>query len=262
MQLRELQSQFSAEILSGENTGVQTLVEQRGFQATQRINVYRNNIFATLTETLSSIFPVSCAMVGEDFFKSMAQIYIRSHTPDSGNVHDFGEHLPSFIESMPELGNYPYLSALAEIDWACHRAFHSASATSLDISSLGDFSPDNYEDLQFEFHPAIHTIKSKFPIFDIWDFATSNGHADTIPDINSAGQQVLIHRPKSGVKVVNIEDDLFQMINSLREHETLGATITSILDLNPEYNLKEGLNHLFSFGAVSTITVKRRFVHQ
>ena len=262
MQLRELQSHFSAEILCGENTSVQTLVEQRGFEATRRINVYRNNIFATLAETLSNIFPVSCAMVGEEFFKSMARIYIRSHTPDSGNLHDFGEHLPSFIESMPELSNYPYLSALAEIDWACHRAFHSTSVNSLDISSLADFSPDNYEDLQFEFHPAIHTIKSKYPIFDIWNFATSNGHADTTPDLNSEGQQVLIHRPKSGVKVVNIEDGLFQMINFLREPKTLGATITSILSSNPEYNLKEGLNRLFSFGAVSTITVKRSFVHQ
>ncbi len=262
MQLRELQSQLCSEILCGENTSVQTLVEQRGFQATQRINVYRNNIFATLTETLSNIFPVSCAMVGEEFFKSMARIYIRSHTTDSGNLHDFGEHLPSFIESMPELRNYPYLSALAEIDWACHRAFHSASATALDISSLGDFSPDSYEDLQFEFHPSIHTIKSKFPIFDIWNFATSNGHADTTPDLNSEGQQVLIHRQKSGVKVVNIEDDLFQMINLLRKHKTLAETFTSILKLNPDYNLKEGLNRLFSFGAVSTITIKRSFVHQ
>ena len=262
MQLRELQSQFSAEILCGENTSVQTLVEQRGFQVTQRINVYRNNIFTTLTETLSNIFPVSCAMVGEEFFRSLARIYIGSHTPDSGNLHDFGEHLPSFIESMPELSNYPYLSALAEIDWACHRAFHSASVTALDISSLTDFSPDNYEDLQFEFHPAIHTIKSKFPIFDLWDFATSNGHADTTPDVNSEGQQVLIYRSKSGVKVVNIEDDLYQMINFLREHRTLGATFTLILNSNPEYNLKEGLNRLFSFGAVSTITVKRSFVHQ
>ncbi len=262
MQLRELQSQFSAEILCGENTSIQTLVEQRGFQAKQRISVYRNNIFATLTETLSNIFPVSCAMVGEEFFNSMARIYIRSHTPDSGNLHDFGEHLPSFIESMPELSNYPYLSALAEIDWACHQAFHSVSATALDISSLGDFSPDNYEDLQFEFHPSIHTVKSKYPIFDIWDFATSNGHADTIPNIKSEGQQVLIHRSKSGVKVVNIEDELFQMIKSLREHKTLGATFTSTLDLNPEYNLKEGLNRLFSFGVVSTITVKRSIVHQ
>ncbi len=262
MQLRELQSQLSAEILCGENTSIQSLVEQRGFKATQRINVYRNNIFATLTETLSNIFPVCCAMVGEEFFKSMARIYIRSHTPESGNLHDFGEHLPSFVESMPELTSYPYLSSLAEIDWACHQAFHSASATALDISSLGDFSPDNYEDLQFEFHPAIHTIKSKFPIFDIWEFATSNGRTDTIPNINSEGQQVLIHRQKSGVKVVNIENDLFQMIHYLREHETLGATITSILDLNPEYNLKEGLNRLFSFGAVSTITVKRSFANQ
>ena len=261
MQLCELQSQFSAEILCEENTSVQTLIEQRGFQSTQRVNIYRNNIFSTLTETLSNIFPVTCAMVGEEFFKSMARIYIRSHTPDSGNLHDFGEHLPSFIESMPELSNYPYLSALAEIDWSCHLAFHSASATALDISSLGDFSPENYEDLQFEIHPALHTIKSNFPIFDIWNFATSNGHADTIPDINSKGQQVLIYRPESSVKVVNIEDGLFQMINFLRSHKTLGATFTSILDLNPEYNLKEGLNRLFSFGAVSTITVKRSFVH-
>ncbi len=257
MLLRDLQCQFGAELRSGQQLQVAQLIEQRGFEASQRVSIYRNNIDAALTDNLANIFPVSRAIVGDEFFRQMARSYTRAHPSETGNLGDCGEHLPAFMQTMPELDCLPYLPDIARIDWDCHSSFHAEYAPVLNIDSLNSFSPDDYEHLLFTLHPAVRAVKSEFPIFDIWEFATSNDSSRTVPDIHSGGQQVLICRRDHAVKVVNVQTDFINLIDQIGRRRPLGETISAILKLHPEYNLQEGLNRLFSFGAVASVTIDR-----
>ncbi len=258
VQLLDLQNQFCEQLLSKRHTDVEGVIEPHGFQPAQRINIYRNNISSTLADTLADIYPVSCAMVGGDFFRSMASRYNRSHPSASGNLHDYGTRLPAFMRNMPELADLPFLPTIAEIDWACHIAYHAASLPELGIDSLNHCSVDDYEHLLFTLHPAVQAICSEFPIYDIWKFATSDDQNSSIPDTRSGSQQVLVYRKEGLVRVANIDIDLFKIFERIGERQTLGKIFPSILKSNPNYNLQQGLYQLFTFNAISLITVDRR----
>ncbi len=258
MQLRDLQKEFKSELLRGQTAHIHSLIESRGFQAAQRLNIYRNNIEATLSEALASIFPISCVMVGDEFFNHMARTYIHSQTPVSGDLRDYGAQLPAFMQSIPELKELGYLPDIAKIDWACHTAFHAASVPAVEIDSLRQYSAQDYESLQFTLHPAVSAIQSSFPIFDIWDFATNTVPDTTVPTITANGQQVLVYRRDHTVKVAQIGPEFFALFDCIAQQQTLGCAFPSLLATNPEYNLQEELNRLFSFGAVSMITIKHQ----
>lgn len=258
MQLRELQEQFTAEVLDKQPGPVQGVIEPRGFLPEQRLKIYRNNIYSTLIESLQSIYPVSCTMVGEEFFRSMARAYIRTHIPETGDLRDYGETLPAFMESMPELENFPYMPDVAKIDWACHVSFHADSAPALTVSKLNEFSPDTHEHLILHLHPAVSPINSNFPIFDIWEFGTANDPDCAAPDLNAHGQSVLVYRKNNAVKVANVDSELFTMVDLASKEHTLGKIIATILEMKPDYNLKSGLYQLFSFDTVRSITVRHQ----
>lgn len=258
MQLRDLQKEFKTELLRGQTTGVQPLIEARNFHATQRLNVYRNNIETTLIETLASIYPVSCLMVGEAFFNHMALAYVRSQYSDSGDLRHYGAELPTFMQSMSELRDLGYLPDIAKIDWACHSSFHAASIPAVEIDRLGEYSEQEYENLQFTLHPAVSAIQSDYPIFDIWDFATAPTPNESVPAIHSDGQQVLVYRVENTVKVAQIGQAFYRLFDLIAQQLTLGTVFPSLLATIPEYNLEKELNRLFSFGAVSLITIKHR----
>ncbi len=255
MQLHKLQSQFGAQLFGDQQTDVENLIESHGFGPSQRINIYRNNINSTLTESLANIYPVTCIMVGSDFFKMMAQKYCRTHPSQTGDLRDYGEHLPAFMRNMPKLKDFPYLPDLAEIDWSCHLAYHAHSTPTLSVSSLGHYSTEEHENLRFTLHPAIHTIESEYPVFDIWEYATSDDQNQTTPDIKPRRQQVLVHREEYSVRVVNIDKTLFDLFKLIGRQQNLGKIIPSILAADPNYNLQEGLYRLFAYNAITKITV-------
>src|SRR5512134_2126308 len=118
-----------------------------------REQIYRNNVFISLTGALADVYPVVQRLVGEKFFAQLARRYIRAYPSRSGNLHDFGRHLGGFMLPMKELKGLPYLADVAALEWACHESFHAAEAAALDFSRLTH--PENAKAL---LHPAARLV--------------------------------------------------------------------------------------------------------
>ena len=69
-----------------------------GAQATKRFDVYRNNVAVSLSDALEAAFPVVRKLVGDEFFRAMAGVYLRKFPPSSPLMMFYGEHLPQFLK--------------------------------------------------------------------------------------------------------------------------------------------------------------------
>jgi len=81
-----------------------------------RLNVYRNNVFVSLIEALSDIFPVTHSVVGDDFFRSMARAYIAEHPPSSPILREYGQNFSDFIRGFKAANSLPFLADLAALE--------------------------------------------------------------------------------------------------------------------------------------------------
>lgn len=81
-----------------------------------RFNVYRNNVFVSLMDALADIFPVTQTLVGEDFFRAMARIYIQQHPPKTPIISDYGDVFAHFVRHFKPAQNLPFLGDLAELE--------------------------------------------------------------------------------------------------------------------------------------------------
>src|SRR5438477_5511338 len=145
----------------------------------QRLNIYRNNIFATLTETLQTIYPSILQLVGENFFVAAAHQYIQDNPSTSGDLHHFGQTFSSFLAQFSPAKKLPYLSEVAELEWGYHCVYHAEGSEPLNIQRLSTLPEEHYATAQFRLRPTCRLFAFQYPVFHIWKICQENDKNNT-----------------------------------------------------------------------------------
>ena len=135
------------------------LISRDGTRPTRRFAVYRNNVTISLVDALSSIFPTVQNLVGEDFFRAMARLYVAVQPPTSPLLFRYGESFPAFLEGFPPAADLPFLADVARVERLWLDAFHAADAAQLDPAALAQVPAEDLAGVRFQPHPATRIIR-------------------------------------------------------------------------------------------------------
>ncbi len=247
--LRELQRGFAAAIDHTDDRVVSLIGATHGHGA-RRLNVYRNNIRTTLTETLGAIYPVVRRLVGDDFFKRCAQAYITGHPSRSGDLNDYGTAFANFLAAFEPARPLPYLADVARLEWAYHAAFHAADATALALERLAAVAPERHEALRFALHPSAHLTASPYPVLKIWKANQDGADIDAIIALDDGGDTVLVVRPQHDVEFVRLDRAAFEFLAALQRGEPFARACDAALTINVEFELNDFLAFCVSHGVI------------
>ncbi len=146
----------------------------------RRFNIYRNNVTVGLLDALAARFPVTQQIVGDDFFKSMARLFIAAHPPSSPLMMFYGDGFPDFIASFEAARDLPYLADIARLEAARTRAYHAGDAVLLEPSALQSVSAEDLAHLHVKLHPSVEIVASAFPIVTIFAMHTGDRPLEAI----------------------------------------------------------------------------------
>jgi hypothetical protein len=239
--LRDSQLAFAGSVFGELDGGISGQLVANGLSPARRIQVYRNNMLASLTDTLGAVYPVIRRLVGEAFFEYAAQDYIRSHPSRSGNLHDFGAHFPEFLEAFPSAAELDYLGDVARLEWAYHSAFHAADHPPLALDALVTVPPNEHGEIRFELHPSARLLASPLPVLRIWEVNQDNHADDQAVSLDAGGVRLLVIRRGLEVELQPLGEaehaflqaihdgvrfaDAHERAASLDGHFDLGATL-------------------------------------
>jgi len=236
------QYHFAAALLQPDRAVPRGLVNPDGAPATKRFDVYRNNVAVSLSEALETAFPVTRRLVGDEFFRAMAGLFLRAHPPRSPLMMVYGAELPGFIDGFAPAASLPYLSDIARLEQALRDSYHAADAPRFDPGSLSALSPGQLETLHLSAAPATRLVRSAHPILGIWS-ANSGGAAPM-----SGPQSVLITRPGFDPAPHLLTEAQADIAAAL----FAGATLAETAD--DDATLTATLGMLFSTGALTQRT--------
>lgn len=256
MLLREIQRDFTREVFENRTTPLADNIQADGIEPTRRLKIYRNNIRTTLREALQDVYTVTCALVGEEFFKFLAEKYRIAHPPTSGDITDYGGHLSEFILSIDQLSGLKYLSDIAKLDWSTHLAIHALSKTPIKIDELAKIPETQQTRAVLQMHPSASLISSEYPIFDIWKFAMDPDHAAAPANVDTPGQHVVIMLRENQTTALLLSDDLCLFVDMIAKEKTLGEAVTQLFAFNSNYNLELHLSEVFKLGLISGLTIR------
>ena len=153
--LRDLQERFAEAVFNPRSYGLDLPIRENGLNGRRRLRIYRNNVFASLTEALRACYPVVERLGGEGFFSYVANRYIRSHLSTSGDLQEFGSEFPEFLEDFPTTRALVCLSDVVRLEWARQYVYHALEPEVVELSArLQAVPPKRYGDLRFRLYPA------------------------------------------------------------------------------------------------------------
>lgn len=216
----------------------------------QRFAIYRNNVYAGLTGTLRSRFPVVARLVGDEFFAAASRMFVEAHPPASPVLITYGAEFPRFLTNFEAAADVPYLPDVARFEWLQAEAYHSADAEPLSAEALAALPFNEAEHLVLDPHPAVRVLASPYPVFSIW--RTNTHDEDVTPiDASAGGEAVLITRPHLDVELRKIPHGLAALVTAISAQTPLLAAAQQALTTDPAFNLEHGLAALIETGAIT-----------
>lgn len=213
----------------------------------RRYGVYRNNVTASLTTALASRFPAAERIVGSEFFRAMAQAFIRFHPPRSPLLLAYGDDFPDFVAVFEPARELAYLADVIRLEAARGRAYHAGDAAPLDPQDLATVDPSRLGSLVFTPHPSLSILSSPHPVVTIW--AMNAGELDLAPMEHWQKEDVLIVRPQMVVEVIPLPPGGALLFRRLAAGLALAEAAEAAMAADTRFDLSTNLAVLLRSGA-------------
>jgi len=253
LSLPELQRAFARGVLDDDVTGIASQVQSGAFPPARYLQIYRNNVFANLTQALTDVFPVVARLVGGGFMAYTSDAYIREHPPRSGDVHEFGDAFADFLRAFEPASGHPYLPDVARLEWAYHCAFHAADAPNEAVEHLRTIDASRYGELRFVLHPSARLIASVFPILQIWLGNQPEFNGESGIDLDAGGECVLVIRRGPRVMLESLTPGEFALLDALSRDTSFDVACAATLAKAPDFALAPALQRLVLSSAIIDI---------
>lgn len=204
-----------------------------------------------LLDALQQRFPVTCRLVGEEFFRAMARPYVDEHRPRSPLLMNYGDDFPDFIRGFTPAADVSYLSDVARLEAAWSEAYHAADARPLPAQVLAGTLPDALLERRLTLHPSARLLRSVHPVADIW--AAHQGPGAVAPPVRWEAQDVLIVRPDLEVQVHTLAPGEHAFVSALLERRCVQDAAEIALIGNSQFDAGRCIVNLFEIGAVVAI---------
>jgi hypothetical protein len=231
---------------------VKSLFDQDGasnWTAQPAFAVYRNTVMSGCVDALQANFPTVDRLVGVDWLRAAAAIYVRAHPPCDGRLLMYGETFPEFLADFEPARDLPYLAGVARLDRLWIEAHTAEDAVAVDGVWLASRSPEQLGALRLHPHPAARwRCFDDLPIYSIW--ASHRVGIDAMDDIVWQGEGALLSRPDDAVMWQPIDPPGVAFLRACAEGVCLAEAAGAAVRVDPDIDIAALLSHLLSAGAL------------
>lgn len=256
LKLRDLQAAFAAHVVGRDRVDLAAAVVGDSISAEARLRVYRHHVAFSLGSALAATFPTVHALVGEAFFRSMAQRFVSQTMPTQPVLADYGGEFPAFVAGYGPAASLPYLTDIARLDWALNVAFHSPAGHRLTAADLAGIAPQRLPSLSIAFPAGAALIGSRYPIDRIWS-TSQPGASDEAVDLGSGRTELLVLRRSDDAAFIVLTMGEAAFVAALIDGASLEAAAEKVLRAEPDFDLSAGFARLLTLEAFAALQQRK-----
>jgi hypothetical protein len=247
--LADIQQEFAAAILNGEAVRPQFGLEARGMDATERLSIFRNNTYASLTADLKSVFPVTMQLADERFFNYAAAAFIAASPPREARLSAYGAEFPRFLKGFAPCRTYPIIAEMAGLEWAISDALNAPEEAPLPVQMLG-LEQRSLEDGRVLLQPSLRFAASRWPLLSLWrDHAAGRGAEATY--LRRGHHRLAVMRQGQDIHFLALDSARFAFWRSLCRGQSLSIATQRAISRDPLFSLLTELLLLFRLKLVT-----------
>jgi hypothetical protein len=250
--LPDLQAAFAAHLTGRDRADLAATVVGDSISAEARLRVYRHHVTYSLGTALAATFPTVQAVVGEDFFRTMARAFVATALPLQPVLAEYGADFPAFVADYGPARDLPYLADIARLDWALNAAFHSPMDRRLTAADLTEIAVEQLPSLKVTLSKGASLVRSRYPVDRIWHVSQSGSSADPV-NLAWGQADLLVLRRSDDAAFIVLEMGEAAFIASLIEGASLETAAGQALDADPSFDLSQGFGRLLALQAFAAL---------
>jgi hypothetical protein len=168
MRLVELQRNFQAHLLMGDDAILKSVVDAPPLAPAERVRVYRNAYRVRLLDALKDTYPVLFKILGDEVFENLGDAFIDAHPSVHRSIRWYGSELSDFLAQRPPYAEQPILAELARFEWTLSEVFDAADAVPVGPDALRTMDPESWDQLGFVFHPSLRLLDFRWNTVAVW----------------------------------------------------------------------------------------------
>lgn len=178
--------------------------------------------------SLTLVYPVLRALVGEAFFRALAHAYGDAHASCDGDLSRFGAHLPEFVLGYPGARRHPYFADVARVEWSLHEAYGAADAPALSAADIAAADPASVGQWALRLHPAAVLHRSAWSVGAIL-LAHRKPSYHAFPSSIDVPARILVYRSGWRATLREIGAPEWAALDALSRGAALGGALESAL---------------------------------
>jgi hypothetical protein len=247
---------FTDSLLSAKTTCPPGLTAWNQSDPARRFAVYRNNVMVSLIDALADTYPVTQALVGEEFFRAMAAVFARANPPHSPVMAHYGAGFAAFIENFPAAAGLPYLADVARLEMLRVGAYHAADATPVSSEEIALLlsAPERLPAARFALHPSLRHLDSPYAVVSLWAAHQGEEIDAALAAVDaSQPESALVLRVGLDVEIYRVTTGTATFIQHLQQDLGLGAAVDLALAADAAFDMTDALGLLIRTGALTGI---------
>jgi hypothetical protein len=182
---------------------------------------------------------VIAKLLGEEFFRAMAGVFLRAHPPGDPRLQLWGAKFPGFLARFEPVAHLPYLPDMARLELGLRQSYHAADATPLPIAGR---DPAEVLALKPRLAPATLILRSRFPILTIWQKNTGR------PDLEIDWRPETCSSPGRGFdpEPQRLPEGGHTLARHLKGRLTLAEAVTATQAIDPDVDASAILTLILS----------------
>ncbi|MCX7147848.1 MAG: DNA-binding domain-containing protein [Rhodocyclales bacterium] len=254
------QQVFAGALLAAEPSCPPGLTAWNGSDPGRRFAIYRNNVVVSLIDALADTYPVTQELVGEEFFRAMARLFIQANPPRSRMLAFYGDRLADFIEGFPPAAAVSYLADVARLEMLRVSAYHAADAVPLTPAEIAPLLEDEaaLPTARIGLHPSLKVLFSRHAVVSLWAAHQTTDVTRALAAVDSDVAEVaLVLRVGLDVEISRIAAGAAVFITGLEQGIAFGRAAEQALAADDAFDLAATLGLLIRGGAITTMIIPR-----
>ncbi|MFL1548688.1 putative DNA-binding domain-containing protein [Pseudomonas sp. D47] len=234
------------------------LFSSNGADPASRFAVYRNNVHSALINALATAYPVTLQLVGDEFFRAMAGLFVQACPPTSPLISEYGNEFGAFIQDFEPAASVPYLADVARLERLRVRAYHAVDTQPLEQQAIVQALQGQTDlgQLRLQLHPSLATLNCAYAVVAVWAAHQTEGGLATLDPWHA--QSALVLRQGLAVKIFAIDSGSVAFINSLNHGTPLEEAVEHALQASAEFDLNQCLTLLISHDAITHLHTEQK----
>lgn len=210
--------------------------------------VYRNTVMKACIDALQANFPTVAQLVGEQWFRAAAALYVAADVPRDGRLLHYGGGFPDFLRGFEPAAELVYLPGVAQLDILWREAHAAPDAPAADAAWIARHTPERIADLVLAPHPAARWAWfDAQPVYSIWE--RNRQQSATGVELSWRSEGALLTRPQDAVNWHEITKAGCVFLDTCAGGATLADAAERALAADPEADISAVFATLLRAGA-------------